>query len=53
MSDLEDEEQIGPTLMYKVPFFLLGVLLGMCVVWVALQWVPGAAAPALRAIAAG
>ena len=49
----ENEEPIIPTLIIKLPFFILGVALGMSVVWVALQWVPAAALPALRAIAAG
>ena len=40
MSD--EEEPIVGTLLLKIPFLLLGILIGMGVVWVALLWVPGA-----------
>ena len=37
-----DAEPIIPTLILKIPFFVLGVAIGMAIVWVAFQWVPGA-----------
>ena len=39
MSD--DLEPVLPTLAFKLPFFVLGVVLGMVIVWIALLWVPG------------
>ena len=42
MPDEREEEPIVATLLWKLPFFILGVALGMAIVWVALQWVPGA-----------
>ena len=53
MSDDIDAEPILGTLILKIPFFVLGVAMGMAVVWVALMWVPDAAEPILRAIKAG
>jgi hypothetical protein len=47
------EEPIVETLILKVPFFIVGVLVGMAIVWIALQWVPGAAQQALNNIGAG
>ena len=38
MSD--EDEPIGPTLLLKLPFLILGILIGMAVVWLAFQWVP-------------
>ena len=37
---LMDDDSMKVTIIYKIPFFLLGVLLGQLVVWVSLQWVP-------------
>lgn len=45
-----DPEAILPTLAVKLPFFIIGVAIGMGVVWVALQWVPGALAQALASV---
>lgn len=53
MPDDNVEEPILGTLILKMPFFVLGVAIGMAVVWVALMWVPGVAEPILRAINAG
>ena len=51
MSDnTEDPEDIGPTLLLKLPFFFLGVAIGMGIVWVAFQWVPGMLNQAASAI---
>lgn len=33
----------------KLPFFLLGVITGMLIVWLAILWVPGAMVSALAA----
>lgn len=38
---------ISRVLMIKMPFFILGVFVGMFIFWVALQWVPGAVMKAL------
>jgi hypothetical protein len=38
----EDPDPILWTLMWKLPFFMAGVALGMAIVYVALQWVPEA-----------
>ena len=38
----DDAEPIVATLAVKLPFFILGVAIGMAVVWVAFQWIPGA-----------
>ena len=38
----EEWETVASTLKYKIPFFVIGVLVGMGVVWLAFQWVPGA-----------
>jgi hypothetical protein len=53
MPDDNAEEPIVGTLILKVPFFVIGVAMGMAVVWLALMWVPDAAEPILRAIRAG
>lgn len=45
MSD--ESDSIASTFKYKIPFFVLGVAIGMLVVWVALQWVPAAMQAAL------
>ena len=37
-----------PTFIYKIPFLILGVAMGMGTVWVALQWVPAAFISALQ-----
>ena len=51
MSEEWDEsESIASTFKYKIPFLVLGIAIGMLVVWVALQWVPGALAPAIEAV---
>lgn len=38
----DDSEPIVSTLVLKLPFFILGVAIGMAIVWVAILWVPGA-----------
>ncbi len=48
--ETEDPENFGPTLLVKIPFFLLGVALGMVIVWVAFQWVPVTMSQAMTAI---
>lgn len=48
MSD--EEEPIVGTLILKLPFLVLGVAIGMGVVWVAFQWVPGALVDALAVV---
>jgi hypothetical protein len=48
----EEDYPIIGTLLFKLPFLVLGVALGMGVVWVALQWVPAVATPILRAAGA-
>jgi len=49
----EEQQATEPTMLseivIKFPFFLLGVVTGMLVVWVAFQWVPGALFAALAA----
>lgn len=37
-----------PTLIYKIPFLILGIAIGMGTVWVALQWVPAAFLSAMQ-----
>lgn len=44
----DDSEPIVSTLVLKLPFFVLGVAIGMAIVWIALQWVPGALYQAVR-----
>ena len=39
------------TLKIKLPFFILGVIIGQAVVWVSLQWVPHALVSARAVIA--
>lgn len=51
MSD--DSDSITSTFKYKIPFFILGVVIGMLLVWIALQWVPAALQAALATIGAG
>ena len=53
MPDENAEEPIVRTLILKVPFFVLGVAIGMAIVWLALIWVPVVAEPILRAIRVG
>jgi hypothetical protein len=48
----EDNYPIMGTLLFKLPFLILGIAIGMAVVWVGLQWVPAVAAPILRAAGA-
>lgn len=50
MSD--EVEPLVETLVVKLPFLLLGVAIGMGIVWVALQWVPAVAGPILQAAGA-
>jgi hypothetical protein len=45
----DQEEALVAELFQKAIFFVLGVLIGMGVFWVALQWVPGTVLAALRA----
>ena len=47
-----DEGTPEITLKIKLPFFLLGVIIGQAVVWASMQWVPHALASA-RAVVAG
>jgi hypothetical protein len=44
----DDSEPIVATLALKFPFFVLGVAIGMAIVWIALQWIPGALYQAVR-----
>ena len=48
----DEDYPVGNTLLFKLPFFVLGVAIGMGVVWVALQWVPKVALPILQAAGA-
>ncbi len=50
MSD--EVEPVVATLVFKLPFLVLGIAIGMSIVWVALQWVPAVAGPILRGIGA-
>ena len=45
MSD--DSEEIQTVIFKKLPVVLLGALIGLLVVWVALQFLPGAATSAV------
>ena len=44
------KQSVLPEIMLKVPFFIIGIILGMLTFWVALMWVPGAVANALGAL---
>jgi hypothetical protein len=46
----DDSEAIVSTLVLKLPFFVLGVAIGMAIVWAALLWVPGAVRQAALAL---
>ncbi len=46
MSD--ESGSFTPTFIYKIPFLILGIAIGMGTVWVALQWVPAAFLSALQ-----
>lgn len=46
----QEVEPIGETLIVKLPFFIIGVALGMLIFWVALQWVPSATMASLQGI---
>ena len=46
MSD--ESNSFLPTFIYKIPFLILGVAIGMAIVWVALQWVPAAFVNAMQ-----
>ncbi len=48
----EEYYPVVGTLLFKLPFLVLGVAIGMGVTWTALQWVPAVAAPILRAAGA-
>jgi hypothetical protein len=48
---MSDEPEIVGSLIVKLPIFVFGVALGMAVVWVAFQWVPGAMRDALATVA--
>ena len=39
MSD--DPDALENIIRHKIPFFVMGVAVGMVIFWVALQWVPG------------
>jgi hypothetical protein len=41
MSAEWDEYSIASTFKYKIPFLILGILVGMVTVLAALKWVPG------------
>ena len=45
-----EEGSVELTLKVKIPFFLLGVVIGQAVVWLTLQWAPGALASARLAL---
>ena len=38
----DESDSFSNTFKYKIPFLILGIAIGMLVVWVALQWVPAA-----------
>ncbi len=46
MSD--GSESLAPTFIVKIPFLILGILIGMATTWAALQWVPAALSTALQ-----
>jgi uncharacterized membrane protein YcfT len=45
-----EEGSVEVTLKLKIPFFILGVILGQAVVWVSMQWVPMALVSAKAAL---
>ena len=45
-----DDGDPKTTLLLKVPFFILGVVLGQAVVWMSLKWVPMALVSARQAL---
>jgi hypothetical protein len=48
----EEVDPVIGTLAFKLPFLILGIAIGMGVVWVSLQWVPAVALPILRSVGA-
>lgn len=52
MTDIssDDLEPLIPTLTQKLPFFILGIAIGMAVVWIAFLWIPGAMSQAVSAL---
>lgn len=49
----DESDMFAATFKYKIPFLILGIAIGMLVVWVALQWVPVAAVNAFNAVGLG
>ena len=46
----DESDMFAATFKYKIPFLILGIAIGMAVVWVALQWAPSAFSTALQAV---
>lgn len=46
----DESDMFAATFKYKIPFLILGVAIGMAIVWVALQWAPSAIVNALEAV---
>jgi hypothetical protein len=38
----DESDSIASTIIYKIPFLILGIAIGMATVWLALQWAPAA-----------
>ncbi len=47
---MTDSEEIIQTIFKKIPIFLLGAVIGLVVVWVALQFIPAAAVSAVSSL---
>ena len=45
----DESDMFAATFKYKIPFLVLGIAIGMIVVWVALQWVPATVVNAFNA----
>lgn len=43
-----EQDSFTSTIVYKIPFLILGIAIGMLSVWVALQWVPASFVAALQ-----
>ena len=43
-----EQDSFASTIVYKIPFLILGIAIGMASVWVALQWVPPAFVAAMQ-----
>jgi|KBSMisStandDraft_5_1062788.scaffolds.fasta_scaffold139708_2 hypothetical protein len=48
-NEFDESYSVASTFIYKIPFLLLGIAVGMLVVWVALHWVPRALVTAVAA----